>query len=83
MPLGEDVSMPELDEPLICARCRWPVARRDLYELFERMHWVCFHYENEHEPFDVDRACRDPRCPSRMIDENPPPDWTADWGGRT
>lgn len=31
----------------ICRRCDEPVASSD-YELFERMHYVCFHYEFEH-----------------------------------
>jgi len=35
--------------------------------VFERMHWVCFHYEFEHGDFDVDAACRDSSCPSRRI----------------
>jgi hypothetical protein len=34
----------------VCVRCGRPVrVNADQYEVFERMHWVCFHYEFEHE----------------------------------
>jgi hypothetical protein len=66
---------------LRCVRCRRPVVRsRDEYDVFEKMHWVCFHYEFEHGDYDVDAACRDPACPSRMIDEEPPTDWLTEHG---
>lgn len=46
-----------------CERCREPVERnRRHYELFERMHWLCFHLEFEHD-VDPDVACGDPSCP--------------------
>jgi hypothetical protein len=49
--------------------------------VFEQMHWVCFHYEFEHgDDRDPDQACRDPSCPSRMIDPDPPADWLAERG---
>jgi hypothetical protein len=40
-------------------------ARRfkDEYDLFERMHWVCFHYAYEHGDFDMDEPCDDPVYP--------------------
>lgn len=48
---------------LICVRCNLPVeANADSYELFERMHWLCFHLEFEHQG-DPDRPCGDPSCP--------------------
>jgi hypothetical protein len=51
-----------------CVRFRRPVVRsRDAYNVYEKMHWVCFHYEFEHGDCDVDAACRDPACPSEMI----------------
>lgn len=35
------------------------------------MHWVCFHYEFEHDPpeagLDVDEPCSDVNCPSRFV----------------
>lgn len=49
--------------PPICVRCQKPVeANAELYEVFERMHWLCFHLEFEHEG-DADRPCSDPSCP--------------------
>ena len=53
------------DEAQICVRCNRPVVvNRKMYEVFERMHWVCFHFEFEHEG-DPDAPCRDPSCPMR------------------
>jgi hypothetical protein len=38
------------------------------YETFEKMHWVCFHYEFEHDNrgqgVDPDEDCGIPGCPS-------------------
>jgi hypothetical protein len=46
-----------------CTRCHKPVIRHyDDYELFEGMHWLCFHLEFEHEG-DPDEPCGDPSCP--------------------
>jgi len=69
------------DGPPICVRCARPVERnRESYEVFEKMHWACFHYEFEHEvagrSADPDIACGDPSCPARAFDPNPqPPGW--------
>ncbi|MDF4251410.1 hypothetical protein [Streptomyces sp. WMMB303] len=54
----------------VCVRCGRVVrVNADLYDTFERMHWVCFHYEFEHAVGDPDRdpdqACDDPSCPMR------------------
>lgn len=49
----------------ICRRCDRPVASDD-YEVFEKMHYVCFHYAFEHHG-DVDRECRSDGCPSRTV----------------
>jgi hypothetical protein len=47
----------------ICKRCKQPVlANADSYDVFEQMHWLCFHLEFEHEG-DPDKACSDPSCP--------------------
>lgn len=43
--------------------CERPVvANRDRYEVFERMHWLCFHLVFEHRA-DADEPCADPDCP--------------------
>jgi hypothetical protein len=52
-----------------CRRCRYPVRMSpDNYEIFERMHFVCFHYEFEHRSGvpdnDPDVDCGLPGCPS-------------------
>ncbi|MPZ71103.1 MAG: hypothetical protein GEU71_16495 [Actinobacteria bacterium] len=56
----------DLAKNRICLRCgRHVRANADSYETFERMHWVCFHFEYEHgDDRDPDQACGDPRCPS-------------------
>ncbi len=56
--------MPKGQEPQICRRCHRPAATAD-YEVFERMHYVCFHYEFEHGDVDVDQECTAGGCPSR------------------
>jgi len=51
------------DNELICVRCNKPVEEnKEQYEVFEKMHWLCFHLEYEHEG-DPDRPCSDPSCP--------------------
>ncbi|WP_069650095.1 hypothetical protein [Caloranaerobacter ferrireducens] len=48
----------------ICVRCGQPVKRfKDEYEVFENMHWICFHFEFEHGEYDLDEPCDDPSCP--------------------
>jgi hypothetical protein len=52
-------------EELICVRCGLEVrVNRESYEIFERMHWVCFHFVFEHGGFDPDEECDAPGCPS-------------------
>ena len=52
---------------LICARCSRAVElNRDSYETFERMHYVCFHYEFEHDA-DPDVGCFAMGCPSSSL----------------
>lgn len=47
----------------VCKRCNKPVtANVKNYDVFEQMHWLCFHLEYEHDG-DPDRACGDPSCP--------------------
>jgi hypothetical protein len=66
-------------QSLTCVRCGLPVERNTAqYETFERMHWVCFHYEHEHglnSSPDPDIACPDPNCPARACDDQAQPDW--------
>lgn len=57
------------DDKRLCRRCGYPVAMtRDNYETFERMHFVCFHYEFEHRSGvpdnDPDADCGLLNCPS-------------------
>lgn len=57
---------------LTCARCRRAVrVSSDRFEVFERMHYVCFHYEFEHDPFDPDEECNAGGCPSAHLDSPP------------
>lgn len=51
-------------EGLTCARCgRTVEASKNQYEVFERMHYICFHYEFEH-PGDPDVECSAGGCPA-------------------
>lgn len=60
-------SSSDLAKSRLCVRCQHPVtAKAQNYETFERMHWVCFHFEYEHGELDPDEPCGDPRCPSRI-----------------
>jgi hypothetical protein len=43
-------------------------VNRDSFEIFKRMHYVCFHYEFEHDGFDPDEECDAGGCP---------PAWTS------
>ena len=55
-----------------CRRCNRSVGvSRDQYEVFEGMHYVCFHYEFEHDPVDPDEECRAGGCPSGAINPRP------------
>jgi hypothetical protein len=47
----------------ICKRCNKPVMKNcNEYDVFEQMHWLCFHLEFEHDG-DPDVPCGDPGCP--------------------
>jgi hypothetical protein len=51
-----------------CVRCGRPVViESERYEIFERMHYVCFHYEFEHDPADPDEECWAGGCPSAAV----------------
>ena len=65
-------NMTSLSEPLICRRCLRPVeVSRGQFEVFEKMHYVCFHYEFEHYPADPDEECTAGGCPSAAISTAP------------
>ncbi|WP_438449456.1 hypothetical protein [Gorillibacterium sp. sgz5001074] len=52
----------------ICRRCGQPVRVYETeYDIFEGMHWICFHFEFEHGEFDPDEPCNDPSCPWNRI----------------
>lgn len=54
----------------ICVRCNQPVkVYKDEYDVFEKMHWICFHYEFEHDGYDPDEPCSDPSCPTLALNE--------------
>ena len=47
----------------LCKRCGKPVeVNAASYDVFEQMHWLCFHMEFEHDG-DPDQPCGDPSCP--------------------
>ncbi|KAA0548483.1 hypothetical protein FZW96_07885 [Bacillus sp. BGMRC 2118] len=47
----------------ICVCCKTPVKFDEAqYEVFEKMHWTCFHFVFEHDMYDVDEPCDDPGC---------------------
>ena len=62
--------MPE--QARLCRRCDRPVTvEADRYEVFEQMHYVCFHYEFEHDPTDPDEECEAGGCPSAAVHPRP------------
>jgi SpoVK/Ycf46/Vps4 family AAA+-type ATPase len=81
-PAGAGEGPAGASEGTACQRCGRPVVVREQgpYAAVQGMHWVCFHYEFEHGDHDVDAACKDPACPSRMIDKKPPVDWITERG---
>ncbi len=55
-----------------CRRCRRPVeVSRAQYEVFEQMHYVCYHYEFEHDSADPDEECSAGGCPSESVYPRP------------
>jgi hypothetical protein len=57
--------MPSMtDDAPLCVRCGRPVlVNREWYDVFERMHFLCFHMEFEHGDHDPDQGCDVPGCP--------------------
>lgn len=61
--------MSDVNSDPTCRRCSRPVrVGRNNYDVFEGMHYVCFHYEFEHDlsnpDTDPDEDCGIPGCPS-------------------
>jgi hypothetical protein len=60
--------MPEMQAPV--------VIEAERYNTFEKMHYVCFHYEFEHGQTDPDEECSAEGCPSAAVhprsDRRPP-----------
>lgn len=48
----------------VCRACGTPSASPDFTSVFERMHYVCFHFEFEHGEVDRDQACGLAGCPA-------------------
>ena len=67
-------SQQEDQAPPLCVRCHQPVRiNQSHYDVFERMHWLCFHLEYEHMGpgfmnADPDEGCDDPSCPWWQIE---------------
>ena len=52
----------------ICRKCGNPVKFNDqYYDVYEGMHWICFHFVFEHGNYDPDEPCDDPSCPWNRI----------------
>jgi len=57
-----------MHDPKICIRCGTPVRlSKEKYELYDRMHWICYHLEFEHSDYDPDEPCDHPNCPWNRI----------------
>jgi hypothetical protein len=57
----------------VCRRCGLEVKiSADQFEVFERMHYTCFHYLFEHDPFDPDEECTAGGCPSASVSPDTP-----------
>jgi hypothetical protein len=55
----------------ICKFCGQPVrVNEEYYDVFEGMHWLCFHLSFEHGDYDPDEPCDDPSCPWNRIGES-------------
>ena len=47
------------------------LVEADRFDVFEGMHYVCFHYEFEHDPADPDEECSAGGCPSAVVHPRP------------
>jgi hypothetical protein len=70
--VGHDRHMGTNTNGPLCNRCGRPVdVSLDKYDVFEQMHYVCFHYEFEHDPTDPDEECGAGGCPSAAVNPRP------------
>jgi hypothetical protein len=61
--------MPQVEPILKCRKCGKAIVKfgNEAEQLFEGMHWLCFHFEYEHEG-EPDAACGDFSCPNLKIE---------------
>lgn len=60
------MTAPAID--MTCRRCQRAVVLFAAdFDTFEQMHYVCFHYEFEHDPVDPDQECNAGGCPSAAV----------------
>jgi|GEM_PF-4075074 len=79
----DDVTSISVENPAdrICRRCDRKLESELYSDVFEHMHYVCFHYEFEHGDVDVDLECGAGGCPSRNAGLSTAlAEWT-DWDG--
>jgi hypothetical protein len=58
-----DDALERLAQPVqVCRSCGEAVATPQ-FDVYERMHWVCFHFEFEHSGTDRDEPCITQGCP--------------------
>jgi hypothetical protein len=63
---------------LVCRACGEVVElNADRFDIFEQMHYTCFHYEFEHSG-DRDQECDAGGCPAELIGPRPFPDVAGD-----
>jgi len=61
--VAQTLARPIVTDAQKCKRCGAAKTHRpEDFDLFEGMHWICFHLEFEHST-DPDVACSDPSCP--------------------
>jgi hypothetical protein len=52
----------------VCIRCQKPVVvNRSQYETFEKVHWLCFHLEYEHDADPDERVVIFLRAPGGRL----------------
>jgi hypothetical protein len=62
-----DLDMTSKAESKMCRRCGRPViAVAADYDTFEQMHYICFHFEFEHDA-DPDLECQSGGCPAAGV----------------
>jgi hypothetical protein len=61
--------MNQIEPVLKCRRCGKEISKfkNEAAQIFEGMHWLCFHFEYEHEG-EPDEPCADFSCPNLKIE---------------